>query len=152
MNGEMCVSFRISPNFNQPGNSMFLLAPKLTNLSRIIKLIKITQSKRDFPTHRVADWPHRSLQCRCCIADLPPCRPSPPRKVCNIADLPPGRSATLQTFPRKICNIADLPPRGKVCNIADSPLSLQIFPGGRSATLQTFPHFCKVPESHFRMY
>ena len=91
-------------------------------------------------------------KCRCCIADRPPCRPSP-RKVCNIADLPPGRYATLQTFPRKICNIADLPPRGKVCNIADLPLTLQIFPGGGSATLQTFPHFCKVnPDSNFRMY
>ena len=47
----------------------------------------------------------------CCIADLPPCRPSP-RKVCN----------------RKICNIADLSPRGKVCNIADLPLFIADLP------------------------
>ena len=73
-----------------------------------------------------------------------------------------GRSAMLQIFRGKVCNIADLP-GGKVCKGEGLEYNTGVCrpPGrsstfrpstGRPATLQTFPHFCKVPDSHFRMY
>ena len=82
-----------------------------------------------------------------------PCRPPPP----------PGRSATLQTFapedlqlcrpsPGRFATLQTFPQGRRVATSQIFPLSLQIFPGERSATLQTFPHFCKVPDSYFRMY
>ena len=81
--------------------------------------------------------------CRCCIADLPPCRLSPEglqhcRPSLGRSATLPGRSATLQTFPEG----------GRFAILQIFPLSLQFFPRGRSATLQTFPHFCKVPDFH----
>ena len=71
----------------------------------------------------------------CCIADLPPCRPSL-RKICNIADLPPCRPSL-----RKICNIADLPPRGKVCNIADLHPFIADLPRGKICNIADLPPF-----------
>ena len=69
-----------------------------------------------------------------------------------LVDLLPEGLQHCRPSPRKICNIAELHPRGRVCNIADLPPFLADLPRGRSATLQTFPHFCKVPDSYFRMY
>ena len=87
----------------------------------------------------------------CCIADLPPCIPSP-RKVCNIADLPPEDLQHCIPYPRRSATLQTFPQGGLFATLQIFSVPLQIFPGGGSATLQTFLHFCKVPDSYFRRY
>ena len=79
-----------------------------------------------------------------------------------LADLPPEGLQHCKPSPRKICNIADLPPedlqhcrpslKGTVCNIADLPPFIADLPLGKICNIADLPHFCKVPDSNFRIY
>ena len=105
--------------------------------------------KHCFPYRHVCNG---SKDCRCCIADLPPCRPSPgrsarpsPRKICNIANLPPEDLQCCRPSPEGL-------PRGKVCHIAELPPFIADLPRGKICNIADRPPFFKVPDSLFSDY